>query len=56
MKKNVKTLIMLVLFATTSVIAVAQKNETTIGAMPKWIFCFTIYKLHAHTPVINGNA
>ncbi len=37
MKKNVKTLMMLVLFATTSVIAVAQKNETAVKATPKWI-------------------
>ncbi len=37
MKKNVRTFIMLVLLSTTSVIAAAQKNETTIGAMPKWI-------------------
>ncbi len=37
MKKNVRTLIMLVLFSTTSVIAIAQKNESAVKATPKWI-------------------
>lgn len=37
MKKNVRTFIMLVLLSTSSVIATAQENETSVKATPKWI-------------------
>jgi hypothetical protein len=37
MKKNVRTFIMLVLFSATSVIAVAQENQTAVKAVPKWV-------------------
>ncbi len=37
MKKNLRTLILLVLFSITSIIAIAQESETAVKATPKWI-------------------
>ena len=37
MEKNVRTLIMLVLLLATSVVAIAQENQTAVKAGPKWV-------------------